>query len=122
MEVDTKKATSAVRLRSWKEVFQTRAESGLSVKEWCHDNDIPESRYYYWQKKLRRTAIEAACKEKFVEIHPDNFPTELSADRVLSPISNDAVMSIEVNGMHLNINGQVPEDVLATVLRVMRYA
>ena len=42
----------------WAVLIKERMESGMTVREWCHDRNIKESRYYYWLRILRRKAVE----------------------------------------------------------------
>ncbi len=42
----------------WAMLIKERTESGMTVREWCHDRNIKESRYYYWLRILRRKAVE----------------------------------------------------------------
>lgn len=38
----------------WAMLIKERMDSGMTIKEWCHERDIKESQYYYWLKTLRR--------------------------------------------------------------------
>ena len=42
----------------WAMLIKERMESGMTVREWCHDRNIKESGYYYWLGILRRKAVE----------------------------------------------------------------
>ena len=42
----------------WAMLIKERMESGMTVREWCHDRDIKESRYYYWLRRLRQDAVK----------------------------------------------------------------
>lgn len=46
-------------MQEWAKLIEARQESGLSIKQWCLQNNLPESRYYYYLKKLRFAACEA---------------------------------------------------------------
>ena len=48
------------RLQSWTQVIRERQESGLTNKEFCAQRGIPEKTYYYWLRKVREAAAEAA--------------------------------------------------------------
>jgi hypothetical protein len=43
-------------MQEWAKLIETRQDSGLSIKAWCQQNNLPESRYYYYLKKLRLAA------------------------------------------------------------------
>lgn len=45
-------------MQEWTKLIENRQNSGLSIKEWCGQNNLPESRYYYYLKKLRLAACE----------------------------------------------------------------
>lgn len=45
-------------MQEWAKLIEARQDSGLTIKEWCRQNNLPESRYYYYLKKLRLAACE----------------------------------------------------------------
>ena len=47
-----------VRMNNWAALIKARQDSGQTVKEWCSNNDVNINAYYYWLRKLRKTAIE----------------------------------------------------------------
>jgi len=54
------KSTHEIRLTQWKQIIeqcQNRHE-GQTAKQWLADNQISEKSYYYWLRKLRRSAYE----------------------------------------------------------------
>lgn len=40
----------------WETLIKERTESGMTIKEWCHQHGIKESKYYYWSRTLRTDA------------------------------------------------------------------
>lgn len=42
-------------LKEFAKVYQRWEISGLSMKYFCSNEVINETRFYYWQKKLKRT-------------------------------------------------------------------
>ena len=71
----------------WAMLIKERMESGMTVREWCHDRNIKESRYYYWLRILRRDAVENEQHKQqlspFVELPADicreQFPDQIAA-------------------------------------------
>lgn len=53
----------------WAMLIKERMESGMTVREWCHDRNIKESRYYYWLRILRRKAVENTGQTPRVSPH-----------------------------------------------------
>lgn len=56
----------------WAVLIKERTDSGMTIKEWCHERNIKESQYYYWLKMLRRSEAEGMQKNTtaphFVEL------------------------------------------------------
>lgn len=67
----------------WAMLIKERVESGMTVREWRHDRDIKESRYYYWLRVLRRDAVENKVQKQqvspFVEL-----PADICQDQVFA--------------------------------------
>ena len=49
--MDTQKITREIRMKHWMQIIAQRQQSGLTVKEFCAQQDIPIKLYYYWQHK-----------------------------------------------------------------------
>jgi transposase-like protein len=56
------------------EIYRRQQESGLSVKDFCANEGIAESTYYYWYKKVRKNSSG-----------PDFIPLVVSPSPVPSP-------------------------------------
>lgn len=58
----------------WREIIKRYNESGLSVKQWCNENNISPTQYYYWLRVIRQDSLIQAGtlavtgKTQFVEI------------------------------------------------------
>lgn len=79
--MDTQKITHEIRMKHWMQIIAQRQQSGLTVKEFCAQQDIPIKQYYYWQHKLRiRFAPAQAPEAKKEEV-----PTPAFSFPVLRP-------------------------------------
>ena len=58
-QLATRAATKQIRLQHWRKVIQDRAESGLTVKEYCEQHNITKDSYYYWLRTVRETKAGA---------------------------------------------------------------
>ncbi len=43
----------------WHERFQQQKESNLTITAWCKQNQIAQSQFYYWRKKITASPSEA---------------------------------------------------------------
>lgn len=56
--MNTREIAEEYRLLHWAGILQERKESGQSIRSYCKQAGIHENVFYYWQRKLRETAIE----------------------------------------------------------------
>ena len=56
----------------WAALIKERMDSGMTIKEWCHERNIKESQYYNWLKPLREEEADGTGQElqasHFVEL------------------------------------------------------
>ena len=66
----------------WADRFHAFQESGLSRKEWCQQNGIPQSTLGYWIRKLQSEAseTESASDPPVMICLPENIRIEVAAD------------------------------------------
>ncbi len=46
-----------VQIANWKSLIQARMDSGMTIAQWCRENNISENSYYYWLKVIRRERL-----------------------------------------------------------------
>ena len=72
--MDTQKITHEIRMKHWMQIIAQRQQSGLTVKEFCAQQDIPIKQYYYWQHKLRIRFAPAQASPSFGGDSRSGFP------------------------------------------------
>ena len=66
------------RLVEWKEKIMECRSSGVSVKQWCSENNVSDVAYYRWEREIfgrsnRQDGLNAAVSEPvFAELPPPN--------------------------------------------------
>uniref|UniRef100_UPI003F8FBEA3 IS66 family insertion sequence element accessory protein TnpA n=1 Tax=Enterocloster clostridioformis TaxID=1531 RepID=UPI003F8FBEA3 len=55
----------------WADRIHAFQESGLSRKEWCQQNGIPQSTLGYWIRKLQSEAAETESASDPIEVAAD---------------------------------------------------
>lgn len=93
------RATEQEKADLWRARFSAMRASGKSVREWCSESGIPESRYYYWQRALRK-------RDGFISLKSAPVSSEL---RITWP-----------DGMALCISDQMPAPVVAELVHCLR--
>ena len=119
----------AIRRAQWEQIVAEGNAAGISKKEWCAKNGIPEKSFYYWQRRFRKQIAEAnACEpmdtisetsSSFVEL-PMNPPT--TSDLKLPAPDLSPELMLQIGDCQLFIDGRVKEQTLSTVLKVIRNA
>lgn len=62
----------AYRTQQWVGTIQECRNSGLTNKDWCEQNNVSLSAYYYWLRKIRsETELPA---QRFVQVNPVTEP------------------------------------------------
>ena len=55
--MDMRSVRHQVEAQEWQKRIMAHRSSGLSVKQWCAENNARESRYYYWLHVLRNEEL-----------------------------------------------------------------
>lgn len=71
--MDTRLAAQQIRLTEWAGIIHANNESGQTVKEFCRQNEITETQYFYWLRRVRAAALQDVfCKCKFPKVASKN--------------------------------------------------
>lgn len=109
--MDVKKVTQDVRLQQWANTIRECNASGLSVKSWCKEQNIGEGSYYYWLKKLRKSACDLMPDEKkFVPVHVPDVASETQS-------SSHAIL-IHKGDISIEFPNDIP---LSTIISILEY-
>jgi len=110
--MDMRSVQHQVVAREWQQRILTQKSSGLSVRKWCADNNVQESRYYYWLKVLRNDELALSKPAGiFAELQqPDS-------KNITAPSSTSGICAvIRGPGLCLEIhNGADPRTLEATM-------
>ena len=118
--MDTKLATTQIRIQQWAAVIHDRQESGLKVDDYCEQHGLSRNAYYYWLRKVKESAL---TQTGFVEIQ-----SVITAPEAGSKTPQDESASfipqmlVSVNGMSLSIRQDTPMDLFAKVIGAIRHA
>ena len=93
------------RAQIWMQFIRECKASGMTNREFCQQRGISEKSYYYWLRKLRKRAVEAAT--------PQLVPLESAAAQATG-------MRIEFRGAQLVLPDGVDIDAVAAVLRSLQ--
>ncbi len=114
----TMKASKHEMLKAqWQKMIKDQSESGLSIREWCRENDISHGKFYYWQRVIREEALIKAGtlavtgQTQFVEVKPSM--AELKSN------NQGTCAILRSNGNEIEILNGADPNTLAVVLNLI---
>lgn len=116
----TRTETRQIRLAQWGKIFEEKAASGLTAKEFCAINNISRDAYYYWQNLARQEALSKAGQPALVELKPPavvadvEMTTAGSGTEAFKP-----QITVTINNASINVDSNTPKELLAMVLEVL---
>ena len=128
MDSKLKSLTIQYRYDKWAGIISERNASGLSIKDWCRQNNVKQTSYYYWLKKIRHSIAESLDPEdqKDDEV---TFVPMLSQTKTneLSHVNNDKMSSvpqpeviIKLGEITMEFGNQTSHELVLKVLKVLR--
>ncbi len=73
-----------LKIMEWTRLIQAANESSMSREQWCKSNNISESAFYYWQRRVRAHALESIPKNsapKTFQQDPDFYEISIPAGK-----------------------------------------
>ena len=110
--MDTKLATTQIRMQNWAAVIKERNASGLTINDYCKQKGISRNAYYYW---LRRVRSEVLADSGFVEVPKPEMVQE-------SPSVSGQTITIKTRHLQISLPLSIPKDTLAMVIEVTAHA
>jgi putative transposase len=116
--MDMRSMNHQAKINEWKELIAECRGSGKSVNEWCEENTIKPSQYYYWLRTIRNEVLVLAKK-------PDNAPqvqfTKVSIKEEMPATNqNSSTCAVFRSGsFSLEINNGADFKVLEHILRTL---
>jgi transposase-like protein len=106
----------------WRELIAECRRSGKSVKDWCAENSIMASKYYYWLRVIRNEALVLANNQisvpqpQFAEVKVKSAICKGEVDDTEGKIC----ATLEFDSFSLKINNGANVDTLEYTLRVLK--
>ena len=106
-----------VRYSEWAGMVRDRQESGLSVAEYCKQNNISETAYFYRLRRVRHAAIQASGLE-FVELKDSDEVSSIPVLPVQKTSSStfSAEATISVGALLISVNSCTPRELIQTLM------
>ena len=122
--MDTALATKTMRRESWAAMLREQASSGLTIHEWCDQNQISTKAFYYRRKQVQAMVLDSVHAPSFVELpEPQVTPTVID---VSGHTSNGSCFSpqltISARDVIIGVDQNTPSQLVSDILRIIRNA
>ena len=135
--MNTNQTLRQATLAKWSTIFQEQQSSGLTIKEWCLQNDVSIHSFYYW----KRAAKEEYLKSVMPEIVPISSPSDplpvAPAPKASAPTeglelynfnnssnstSDPIPISISMGDIRIEIGASAPDALITKIIGALRNA
>lgn len=122
--MDTSLTVRNMRRQSWALMLQEQSASGLSVREWCKQNNLSVKAFYYRRRLVQSMILDSVEEPRFTELV---MPEPSGSNTDLKPNASPAVsftpqLMISTGDFTIGVTQDTPGQLLADVLQVIRHA
>ena len=124
--MNTRQKLLQIHLNEWATRFADQKASGLTVRQWCDQNNYSVHTYNYWKHILKEELASQVLPDIVPITLPEPTPQMLPvADPLLSTLANSAIRAtakLSVNGISIEFDSTASEEFLRTIIKAARYA
>ena len=120
-------------LQEWSARFADQKASGLTVRQWCEQNNLSFHKYNYWKHLLKEEVTDQLLPDIAPLFPPVNTPSltgvPASSDHPVQQFSanctnraNRTMISFTANGISFEFSDDIPESFLCSLMKAVRHA
>lgn len=121
-----------IHLQEWTARFADQKASGLTVRQWCKQNNLSFHTYNYWKHLLKEEVVDQALPDivplSVPAISDSDHSLEITKPEIRSIRANRAIRSnssnvkMQVNGISIEIDSSVSEEFLSKLIKTVCHA
>ena len=138
--MSTRSLLHQARLNEWLKRFADHKASGLSVTDWCLQNNISKYKFFYWKRLLKDEAVTQMLPEIVPLAMPASVPATPSVPSEPALSTTDTTSAtrathascttftpnscarVYINGMTIEPDSSASESFIHTLIKAVRYA
>ena len=118
-----------IHLQEWTVRFADQKASGLTVRQWCEQNNLSFHTYNYWKHLLKEEVVEQVLPDIVPLTVPalsdsdsslETAAPEIRANRSIR--SNNSNVQMQINSISIEIDSSVSEEFLCKFIRAVCHA
>ena len=112
-----------VHLQEWTVRFADQKASGLTVRQWCEQNNLSFHTYNYWKHLLKEEVVDQALPD-IVPVSVPALSESVHSLEITKPEirSNSSNVEMQVHGISIEIDASVSEEFLSKLIKAVCYA
>ena len=125
--MNAKQKLHQIHLQEWTVRFADQKASGLTVRQWCEQNNLSFHTYNYWKHLLKEEVVEQVLPDIVPLTVPalsdsslETAAPEIRANRAIR--SNGSNIKLRINGVSIEIDTSVSEEFLSKLIRAVCHA
>ena len=119
-------------LKEWASRIKEQKSSGLSVSEWCRQNNLSKDKYFYWKRQLKTEIVEQALPD-IVPLAVPSTPPQSAPSPTTPAVECENCTScatftptptarILINGVSIEIDSTASEAFIRSLIKAVRRA
>ena len=130
--MSTRSIINRAKLEAWASRFAEQKASGLTVADWCQQNNISKHSYFYWKRRLKDEAVSQALPE-IVPLAFTPIPVSVSSPQAVTTIQDqscascttfatDSCVRIHMHDITVELGPSASEELICRVIKAVRHA
>lgn len=123
--MNTKQKLHQLHINEWATRFSDQKASGLTVKEWCDQNNLSIHTYNYWKHVLKEELASQFLPDIVPVVIPESSASSaptLSNDSVLTNRAIRSTARLTYNNISIEFDSDISEACLVTIIKAVRHA
>ena len=123
--MNTKQKLHQLRMNEWTTRFSNQKTSGLTIKEWCNQNNLSIHTYNYWKHALKEELASQVLPDIVPIVIPETPASPapiVSNDSALTNCVIRSIAKLTYNNISIEFDSDISESFLATIIKAVRHA
>ena len=130
--MNAKQKLHQIHLQEWTVRFADQKASGLTVRQWCEQNNLSFHTYNYWKHLLKEEVVEQALPDIVPLSLPVLSDSSSSLETTVPDVrsiranrsirSNNSNVKMLINGVSIEIDIAVSEEFLGKLIKAVCHA
>ncbi len=116
--MDMRNVNHQVRVNEWRQIISDCRRSGQTIRDWCKENTIKPSQYYYWLRVIRNESL-ALMNNETQSAQPTFAAVKLAEEDMIVESNNDACAIVKRQGFSVEIKNGANIQTLEQTLRIL---